>query len=864
MSSTIAGTRQGVAGALAAGQLAIPQPGVAVLARPRLTRLIDAALARRLTLVTGPAGAGKTFAIAQWARAAARRPAWLTADPADADPARFWPRAAAALARAGVPEAPPDPAGLAAALAAESPGVVLIIDDAHLLAGTPAAAGLDELIRLAPPGQALLLAGRDDPGLAVSALRLAGDLSEIGAAELACTPEETRGYLELAGLPASDAELAEVTGQTRGWLAGLRLSALARRDHADSAALLRDYIEEQVLAPLPPATRAFLLRTCLTPQVSAGLAQELTGSRRAQATLEQLARAGLAQPGGDQYRYHPMLRQALAACLRRDSPDQLPDLQRRAARWHAARREVPAALALAAQAGDWGLAAAVFSQAGLAVMLSDEGPAAEAILAAATPEDVAAEPVLAVALAAGRLWQGDRDGAVPHLQAAQHADGLAQRWLAALTVLHQAAAGAPAPGRRDAEGPPPEPAGTAAEAAGVAWLAAGFAALGVLDLHAARSALLHAGSRLAAAGLTALAARSRCWEAVAAALSGDLADADALMAAVAGGPHGRDTALTPVLALAGAVAALGRDELDDAAELLDRAGPAARAPRPAGEPSLALLAGLARGRLAIAEGNLPAARGLVSQLTQAAGSPAAPAGASGPGGPAAAVAALAAGISVAAGELDRARAELAGLAGPSAAHAELLVAAQDDEGALAAAGQLLAAPAPSCPRADRIRALLAAAVAHRRLSQPGPAADMLAQALALAEPQDACGPFLAAGPPVRAALTVLTPAPGAVAVFAARILERFDGRLPAPAAGRSAAALSGSELAVLRLLPSHMTNQEIAQALFLSVNTIKTHLGSVYRKLGVPGRRQAVTRGRRLGLLPEEPSGAYRPPPARA
>jgi LuxR family transcriptional regulator, maltose regulon positive regulatory protein len=149
---------------------------------------------------------------------------------------------------------------------------------------------------------------------------------------------------------------------------------------------------------------------------------------------------------------------------------------------------------------------------------------------------------------------------------------------------------------------------------------------------------------------------------------------------------------------------------------------------------------------------------------------------------------------------------------------------------------------------DRLAALLTAVIAHRSLSQPAEAAERLEEALALAEPDEACGPFVAAGPPVRSALTVLIRPPSRCAGFAARILDQFDGQLPR-ASHPSGAPLTESELAVLRFLPSHMTNQEIAESLFLSINTIKTHLSSVYRKLGVVNRRQAIAQGRRLDLL---------------
>jgi len=125
------------------------------------------------------------------------------------------------------------------------------------------------------------------------------------------------------------------------------------------------------------------------------------------------------------------------------------------------------------------------------------------------------------------------------------------------------------------------------------------------------------------------------------------------------------------------------------------------------------------------------------------------------------------------------------------------------------------------------------------------------QALALAEPDGAYRVFLDGGAPVRSAITVLVPPSSRHAGFAGRILERFEAQAPraAGAAEQATVPLTDSERAVLCFLPSHMTNEEISQALFLSVNTVKTHLRSAYRKLGVGSRRDAIACGRRIGLL---------------
>jgi LuxR family maltose regulon positive regulatory protein len=146
---------------------------------------------------------------------------------------------------------------------------------------------------------------------------------------------------------------------------------------------------------------------------------------------------------------------------------------------------------------------------------------------------------------------------------------------------------------------------------------------------------------------------------------------------------------------------------------------------------------------------------------------------------------------------------------------------------------------------------VAAAAATRRLGDAPRAAALLEEALGLAEPEGAYRVFLDGGLAVRAAITVLVPSASAHAGFAGRILERFDTSRPRLRGAEALAKvrLTESEQAVLCFLPSHMTNEEISQALFLSVNTVKTHLRSAYRKLGVGSRRDAIATGRRLGLL---------------
>jgi len=188
------------------------------------------------------------------------------------------------------------------------------------------------------------------------------------------------------------------------------------------------------------------------------------------------------------------------------------------------------------------------------------------------------------------------------------------------------------------------------------------------------------------------------------------------------------------------------------------------------------------------------------------------------------------------------------------AQARLRLAQGDNQGALTVITPYVDSAADRLCEAtlhDRVCAMVAAAVAARRLGQTELAADHLTSALVLAEPHGMYRPFLDGGAAARSALTVLIRPVSPTAAFAARILQRFE-LAPAASAGQPGGLpvpLTSSELAVLRFLPSHMTNQEIAEALFLSINTVKTHLRSVYRKLAVTTRRQAIARAGKLGIL---------------
>jgi LuxR family maltose regulon positive regulatory protein len=876
-----------------ADKLRIPQLSLAILRRGRVIDLIEQAAAHRVTVVSGPAGAGKTVACGSWASAASasRRVAWLTLDADDRDPARFWAYLQAALARAGI--VPPDavrvpqdaaagglPLHVVEAAQRLAEPVTLVLDDVHELADGPVLAGLDLLIRHAPPALRLILSGRCPPRLQLARLRVSGDLADVSSSDLACTPEEAGAYFAMLGLEVDAFARDELLRRTEGWMAGLRLAAMRARsqvresgritDIAGDEPLVTDYLWDEVLGRQPPEIRLFMLRTSVAGQLSGDLADALTGEPGGARTLERLSRENsfVEALGNDHagYRYHPLLRDVLAAERAREIPHEVPILLRRAARWHAAHDQAIDALRSAAEAADWDYAAHLLAEAGTAALVRSGPIALEQVLALFPAERRADDAAVAAALAAARLWAGDPDGAGHHLEAALRALGrctqparrVIEPWLAALRVMRAASRAAADPGLLAKGWTMAEQgqatAGTQPEhrALGLLWFALGTARLRRWEILEARYALNHACRQLTAGGLGELCVRARGWQALAEAWHGDLTAAEKALSEPADAGLARDQGSSCLAVLAAAQVSLARDDLAGVRKLLNDADEyvAGRNQLP-GEPQLSVAAGLIRIGTALADGDATGARALGLRLRDT----------SAPGDPELdwVLTMLDCEIALRAGDTERARATMAAEAdGPHHARAQSLLmlgklrlSEGDFKGALEAVGPVLDGTAEEVTLQVKLAGLLVAAVADRRMGLTGTAAELLEQALALAEPDDACRVFLDVGQPVRSAITVLVPPTSRCAGFAGRILERFDTQLSHAEGAQEQAEvlLTDSELAVLRFLPSHLTNQEIAEALFLSINTVKTHLRSAYRKLGVASRRAAIARARRLDLL---------------
>ena len=420
------------------------------LPRPRITKLI--AQGTRwcpLTVLTAPAGSGKTMALAAWTAAQPGTVAWVCLDGYDNRPEVFWSHVVAALRRSGV-AVPAVPAargraenrvfllGLVAALAAQNPPVTLVLDDLHLLTDPKVLDGLDYVLRNAGPGLRLAVSARMDP-LPLHRYRLAGELTEIRASDLAFTVREAGQLMARHGITLTADSLECLTRRTEGWAAGLRLAAISMGTHPDpdqfieelitDDSVLTGYLVAEVLNPQPPMVRELLLNTSILEHVSAEAASELTGNEQAGRILPALARANaFVQPAGSgRYRYHPLFAEVLRLTLKREHPDRVAALHRRAARWYERNGQLTDAVRYAAHVGDWPLAASIVID-GLAIgeIIEPRGSPSLGEEFKVMPHGQAwTEPQLHLVSAAVALSAGRQELSIAALDAA---DGILERF----------------------------------------------------------------------------------------------------------------------------------------------------------------------------------------------------------------------------------------------------------------------------------------------------------------------------------------------------------------------------------------------------------------------------------------------------
>jgi len=345
----------------------IPPLRSVLLHRAHLLQVLEQSRSVLLTLLSAGAGFGKTTLLSAWASQNTGQAAWLSLDEQDNDSIRFWTYVIAALRRSGprlaaVGEAAlamlhsPQPPLLTSALisllndlAALTQDTALILDDYHLIREPAIHESLQFMLDHLPPSLHLCLSSRVDPPLALARLRARGHLVEIRDMDLRLSNEEAAGFLkEIMGLSLSKAEVHRLEQRTEGWIAGLQLAALSTRRHTDVSAFVRafsgshrlilDYVQEEILEPLPQAQQRFLLYTSVLERMNAELCQAVTGVQASQQMLEELERANLFLIPLDEerrwYRWHTLFREVLLARLQATEPDHVTGLHREAALWY--------------------------------------------------------------------------------------------------------------------------------------------------------------------------------------------------------------------------------------------------------------------------------------------------------------------------------------------------------------------------------------------------------------------------------------------------------------------------------------------------------------------------------------------------
>jgi len=859
----------------------VPKPPRDLVVRPRLlARLDKGASDSVLTLLSAPPGAGKSVLLGSWLRERMPEPriAWVPLREADRTP--FWQRLVDAVPQNGrrgspPPATAPDDDGslvlaerFVAALEARTEPLVLVVDDLHF-ASPAALAALDHVLRAPPAMLRLIAASRIDPALSLHLLRVTGDMTEIRAHDLALTDDEAGALFTRMGLQLDDRELAAVLDRTEGWAAGLRLLGLSLRARGDSDDVVErltvderpvaEFLAAEVLSAQPPDVRSFLLRTSIVDLVDGPLAGELSGRSDGERVLEQLYRDNVfiervAGPGRV-YRYHQLFGALLRAEAAYELGEELPALHRLAAVSLAGRGRPIAAVRHSVEAEQWELAATLLAEHWSAVFATVDGDSPFETIDRLPLAAAVDSPVLAAFTALTRIG-----AASPRGDAALLADAEAHRDRV------------PEPARPGFDALLRYAGALAARSRGNFKQASKLAGQG-LERGAVETASSETDEQRRALYLATRGA-AELWE-------GSAEEAQALLEEAVDVARRTGTTVAEIDALAHlALLELGAGQLRRATRIaraaleLERtharslpAGVVARVvlalvqhawgdldaadaalasaltlTRRSGDLPGRALAAVASASVALSESGDAADDALLHLRAMRRRTPVA-------GLLSGRIAALEARLLAKTARLDEAAAAVAGAESdpePAVAAARIRLAQGEPAEALA----LLEQRAKGAPYVE-IEARVTEAVARRMIGDETHALAALETALALAEPELIRRPFLDAGSAVRDLLGAHLRRTNAHRWLAADLVALLDGRNASNgiAPAELLEALSDRETEVLHYLPTIMSNADIAAELFVSVNTVKTHVKSIYRKLGATRRQDAVRRARQLRLL---------------
>jgi LuxR family maltose regulon positive regulatory protein len=886
-------------------KLYIPQPRANLVPRPHLVERVNAGLQRRLTLISAPAGFGKTTLLSEWVHSETRpqncpKVAWVSLDRGDNDPTRFWVHVVAALQRGesivgetaleALRSAQPPPietllSGLINEIAAIPDTVALVLDDYHVITTPPIDDAVSFLLDNMPPQMHLIVSSRADPPWPLARLRARGEVAELRVGELRFTADEATAFLNTAmGLELTPDHIAALDSRTEGWIAGLQLAALSLRGQEPSIFInafsgshrfILDYLMEEVLDRQPEHLQAFLLKTSILEQLTAPLCDATAERDDSGAVLTQLERANAFLTPLDEerrwYRYHHLFGDLLRSRLHSRYPNQVRALHRRASEWYERNGLLAEAVSHALEAGDEDRVTRLVAENALAMVYHGELKTLLGWLEALPDETVRSRPWLCVAYAWALAYAGHLDAVEQRVQDAERALARDAAGEPAAEARHPAGHVAAirafvASFRNDQDGMirfsrqalddlperdaiarslvgaflgialrtkgESEAAARALAEAASASMAAGEIHLGVDvlwelailrfaqgQLHAVMS-ICQEALRLAEEYASRSGRRSPVTGYIHSRLSAVLCEWNDLEAALHHAEEGlklckqwgqADALTEGYFCLASVLAAVG--ETDRALETINEAKQLA--------PSLGrwytLAAGAREAQIWLAEGNVAAAASWAGESE----------------------------LSI--------HDELSSTYyfGAYLTLASVLIAqdkAHEAQVLLARLSELI--EGAQWTRAE-IQLLILQAQAYEARNQTEQALGALERALSLAEPEGFVRIFVQEGTAMQDLLRKAATRGIAVA-YVSRLLAESASEVQ----GRQLASaralpepLSERELEVLRLLATSLSRAEIAEELFISVNTVRSHVKSIYSKLDVHRRLDAIRRAREIGLL---------------
>ena len=433
------------------------QATLRLIDRSDLLAALDRAAARKVTIISAPAGSGKTSLLRGWAGSQGQRYrlAALQVQRNQQDAQQFWLALLEAVRHASQTTGGAEPAAVTpefngralvdrvrSELEDDRGPIVLVIEDLHELHSPDALAQLTRLLTNLPQNAHAILTTRRELPLRLHQLRLAGELAEIRAADLRFTERETRELLGASGIALSEAGAALLHQRTEGWAAGLRLAAISLADHPDpdqfvaefsgSDRTVAEYLVAEMLERQPDDIHNLLLRTSLLDRVNGDLADLLTGRPGSERILLDLEDANAfvvsLDPKRTWFRYHHLFGDLLRLELRRVMPDQVPALHRRAAEWFVQRGQVVDAIRHTQAAGDWPDAARLLADHSFSLTMDGQAQTVRALLRA-FPRDADC-PELALVRAGRNLARGGLDETAAHLAVAEAYAETARRRIA--------------------------------------------------------------------------------------------------------------------------------------------------------------------------------------------------------------------------------------------------------------------------------------------------------------------------------------------------------------------------------------------------------------------------------------------------